>query len=223
MLIILKMKKILRLKQYIAIYIELQLYNSIIQKYKIYLRVLHKFVRILRFVLIHSSYSHNNYHVQILNQIKYFGSSEEFRRIRLTVARNDQVRERVSPHPEEFTRHPYLASRYSPIIYLFILFLARVVQARRTILSSLLAKHSRIERFLSSSPQQFTKLQNAQGYEYATRSQRGRGGGGRKGLQKGDGGCNGTDREDGPIRHDQDISWNLAGAYMPTCLYSDIN
>lgn len=102
------------------------------------------------------------------------------------------------------TELPYLSSRdtcmYYSIIYLFILFSLQVVQARREIPSSLLARHSRIERFLSSSPQQFAKLQNAQGYEYATRGRRGRAGirrGRERGSQKGNSGCNGTDREDG--------------------------
>lgn len=99
------------------------------------------------------------------------------------------------------SRDILISSRFSDYLFIYPFSRSRVVQARRTILSSL-AKHSRIERFLSSSPQQFAKLQNAQGYEYATRSWRGRGRGGaeRRGLQKGDGGCNGTDRENGRFR-----------------------
>lgn len=96
----------------------------------------------------------------------------------------------VSLRPEEFAGHPYLSP---PILRLFIYLSFFVRAVRRAIPSSLLAKHSRIERFLSPSPQQFAKLQNAQGYEYATRSRR------RRGRRRRRGGGRGKDYRRGMV------------------------
>lgn len=100
---------------------------------------------------------------------------KSIRRIELTAARNDRIacEDRCfASRPSEgiCARRTSLSFVDSPIIYLFILFRENRRSAQRARYHHRYWRSTReSKRFLSSSPQQFAKLQNAQGYEYATR------------------------------------------------------